>query len=71
MKQEKTKRLNIDVELTAEEFDAFEEASRKCDGDMGETILAFASFGMDVMRRMAEHQNLADLPALGDRSKPN
>ncbi|MCY3674124.1 MAG: hypothetical protein OXH65_10165 [Paracoccaceae bacterium] len=64
-------RLTIDVELTAEEFDAFEEAAKKTDADMGETIIAFASFGMDVMRRMAEYQNLADLPALGDRAKPN
>ena len=67
----KTKRLTIDVELHAEEFDAFQEAAKKCNGDVGETILAFASFGMDTMRRMDEHQKLADLPALGDRSKPN
>lgn len=66
-----TKRLTIDVELTAEEFDLFQEAAKKCDGDMGETILAFASFGMETMRRMAEYQNLADLPAMGDRAKPN
>ncbi|MYA41318.1 MAG: hypothetical protein F4Z31_06165 [Gemmatimonadetes bacterium] len=66
-----TKRLNIDVELSSEEHDVFQEYAKQLDGDMGETIIALASFGMEIMGKMAQYQNLADLPALGDRSKPN
>ncbi|MDE0555894.1 MAG: hypothetical protein OXI24_16875 [Candidatus Poribacteria bacterium] len=62
-----TKRLTIDVELTAEEYDRFEYRAKLNDGTIEDCIMAFASFGLEVAEK--NQDKFAGL--LGDQSKLN
>lgn len=63
--------MTIEVELHPDEYAKLQHYAEVNNDGLARTIMAFASFGMEAMEKMAEYQALADSPALGDRAKPN